>query len=85
VLARSIGVARARSIAGCRCPAITPEDVRAYVQPDAGHPVIGVARNPDGSARVVTIRGRGRRRGPPTWTGCAVPESTVPETPQEDD
>lgn len=86
VLARSIGLARARSVAGCRCPAITPEDVRAYVQPDAGHPVIGVARNADGTARIVTVRGRGRRRrGPPTWTGCAVPEIAVPETVQEDD
>jgi hypothetical protein len=85
ILARSIRIARARRIATCSSPAITPEDMRAHVDVDDGHLVIGVARNDDGTARIVTVRARGPRRGPPTWTGRAVPEISAPETAEADD
>ena len=85
-MARSIGLARARRIAACSCPAITPQDARAHVEHEAGHLVLGVTRDLDGTARLVTVRARGgRRRGPPTWTGRAVPESVTEDSIDADD
>jgi hypothetical protein len=84
-LAKSIGVARARRLAACSSPAITPEDARAHVQTEDGHLVIGMACNADGTSRIVTVRARGRRRGPPTWTGRAVPDSALPDNEEADD
>src|SRR5690348_5641721 len=86
LLARSIGLARARRIAACSCPAITPQDARAHVEHEAGHLVLGVTRDLDGTARIVTVRARGgRHRGPPTWTGRAAPEASVGDAPDADD
>ncbi len=85
LLARSIGLARARRIAACTCPAITPQDVRAHVEHEDGHLVLGVTRDLDGTARLVTVRARGGRRGPPTWTGRAVYEAVVGDGVDADD
>lgn len=47
--------------------------------------MLGVTRDLDGNPRIVTVRARGGRRGPPTWNGRAVSDAAVDEPPAADD